>query len=163
MNLLGEEAHPIGLEVQCAFEGRHRHVFEEVRAVGACRAVAVVGAEVVHRLAEPVRIVFRPVEEEVFEQVREAGPAWPLVARAHVVPEVDGDDRRRVILVDDQPKPVVQHVGLVRDLVGLPVEGRAGGRGWGCLLGEEAAARHEHKSGTEHRCQFTHVPWPSLK
>ena len=52
VDLRGEEAHAIGFEVERALERGDRHVLEEVRAVGVGRAVAVVGAEVVHRLAE---------------------------------------------------------------------------------------------------------------
>ena len=52
VDLRGEEAHAVGLEVQRAFERRHRHVLEEIGAVGVGGAVAVVRAEVVHRFAE---------------------------------------------------------------------------------------------------------------
>ena len=81
---------------------RHRHVLEEVGAVRAGGAVAIVGAQVVHRLAEAVRVVLGAVEEEVLEEVREAGLAALLVARADVIPEVHADDRHGVIFVDDE-------------------------------------------------------------
>src|SRR3712207_8965353 len=55
---------------------------------------AVVRAEVVHRLAEPVRIVLRAVEEEVLEEMREACLPASLVARADVIPDVDWKSTR---------------------------------------------------------------------
>ena len=127
----GEEPHPIGLEEERPFERRHRHVLEEVRPVRIGRAVAVVRAEVVHGLAEPARMVLAAVEEEVLEQVREAGLAALLVTRADVVPDVHGDDRRRVIFVDDQAQAVVERELLVRDAVAVARERRPRHRGRG--------------------------------
>jgi hypothetical protein len=48
------------------------------------------------------------LEHQVLEQVRKAGAAGTLVLRAHVVLELDVHDRRRVILVQDEPQPVGQ-------------------------------------------------------
>ena len=141
----GEEPHAIGLEEERPLERRHRHVLEEVRPIVAGGAVAVVGAEVVHGLAEPARMVLAAVEEEVLEQVREAGLAALLVARADVVPEVHRDDRRRVILVDDEPQPVVERELLVGDPVAVARERRAGCRGRGRGLGRRRL-RHRSRS-----------------
>ena len=52
--------------------------------------------------------VARALEHEVLEQVREAGPAGLLVARADDVPEVDRDDRRQVVRRDDHAQAVVR-------------------------------------------------------
>src|SRR6185436_6294847 len=43
------------------------------------------------------------------EEMREAGAAYFLVLAAHVVPDVDGDHRRLVVLVHDEREPVVEH------------------------------------------------------
>jgi hypothetical protein len=45
----------------------------------------------------------------VLEEVREAGFARLFVLGADVIPDVDRDDRRFVILVDEQREPVRQH------------------------------------------------------
>src|SRR5690606_27565856 len=89
-DVTGEKAHAVGLEVQRSLESRHGHCLEEVRAVDTRRAVSVGGAEVVHRLAESVGMVLAAVEEEVLEEVCEAGATRTLVARPHVIPDVDG-------------------------------------------------------------------------
>jgi hypothetical protein len=60
--------------------------------------------------------VFRTLEHHVLEQVRETGAPRPLVLRADVVRQVDVDDRRRVILRQDDPQPVRQGRHLVLQL-----------------------------------------------
>lgn len=124
VDLLGEEAEAIGLEVERALEARHRDVLEEVRAVPGRRAVAVVGAEVVHRLAEAFRVVLGAIEKEVLEEVREASLSALFVARADVIPEVDGDDGDGMVFVDDHAQTVIEDEGAVLDGVGRTVERR---------------------------------------
>ena len=76
------------------------------------------------RAVQPVRAVHRPagrlderdvlglgdmrgaLEHDVLEQVREAGLAGLLVLGSDVVPDVDGDDRREVVLGDDEAQAV---------------------------------------------------------
>jgi hypothetical protein len=99
-------------------------ILEEVGAVRVGGAVAVVGAEVVHRLAETARVVLRAVEEEVLEQVSEAGSAALLVARSDVIPEIHRDHRHGMIRVHDQRQPVLQHERAVRDVERLAREHR---------------------------------------
>ena len=48
----------------------------------------------------------RALKHHVLEQVSEAGLARLFVLRADVVPDVNGDDRRRVILVQDHPQAI---------------------------------------------------------
>jgi len=62
----------------------------------------------------------------VLEEVREAGLPRGFVPRADVVPEVDGDDRRAVILADDDAQPVRKAIGFD----GPRVAGRRDRRGW---------------------------------
>ena len=58
----------------------------------------------------------RALEHDVLEQVGEAGLARHLVLRADVVPEVDRDDRREVVLGHDDPQAVGQSVVAEGDL-----------------------------------------------
>src|SRR5688572_15504560 len=45
-------------------------------------------------------------EEHVLEQMREPRPSGPLVLRADVVPEVDGDERGGMVFVEDDAEAV---------------------------------------------------------
>src|SRR3989449_401037 len=63
------------------------------------------------------------VEHQVLEQMRESRPAGPLVLRAHVIPDVHGDDRRLVILMNEQRQAVFQHKALIRDRDGRRLRG----------------------------------------
>ena len=60
--------------------------------------------------------VARALEHQVLEEVREAGAARFLVLRADVIPELDVDDRRRLVLVQDDDHAVRQHEPLVFEL-----------------------------------------------
>ena len=126
--------HPVRLHPQRHVERRGRHDLEVVRAVLVRRPVHAGGADPVEGLEVVVVEVLAAVEHQVLEQVREAGLADLLVTRADVVPDVDGDDRRLVVLVDDQAQSVVEHVlrvGYVDDVGrrGSGVGGLAAGRG----------------------------------
>ena len=52
----------------------------------------------------------------MLEQVGEPGLAEFLVLRADVVPDVDGDDGRLAVFMNDQGEPVVEHELFVRDV-----------------------------------------------
>ena len=54
--------------------------------------------------------MLRSLEHQVLEQMREAGVARPLVLRADVIPEVHGDDRARVVLVEEDVESVGERV-----------------------------------------------------
>ena len=69
--------------------------------------------------------VARALEHEVLEQVREAGAAGLLVARANDVPDVDGHHGREMVRRDDHAQAVGQ-----RPLAELD-RGQVGGPGWG--------------------------------
>ena len=109
-------AHPVGLHEQDGVERLGRDVLEVVRPVRVGRPVEVGGPDALQHLEVVVVEVLGPVEHEVFEQVGE--PALPvgLVLRPDVVPHVDGDDGRLVVLVDDEREPVVEHERLVGDV-----------------------------------------------
>ena len=73
-------------------------------------------------------MVLAAAEHEVLEEMSEAGLAGPLVLRAHVVPDVDRDDGRFVVLVDDESQAVFEDEFLVGDIDGayLGVHRRTG-------------------------------------
>jgi hypothetical protein len=115
---LGSEAlgieilHPVGLEAD-------RHV--EMVAVDHLKVVGEVGAgeRVIHpavllddvgELLGPV--LFGAAEFQMFDQVRDAGLAEALVARANLGKHVEGRHRRLVILQHEDLEPVGQGFGL---------------------------------------------------
>jgi hypothetical protein len=49
------------------------------------------------------------------KQVREAGAAGDFVLRADVIPDVDGNERRRMVFVEDDVEPVGQLVVVDAD------------------------------------------------
>ena len=116
-------AHPVGFHPQRHVERSRRHDLEVVRPVLVRRPVHAGGADPVEGLEVVVVEVLAAVEHQVLEQVREAGLAGFLVAGADVVPDVDGHDRRLVVLVDDQAQSVVEDVLGVGDV-------DYAGRGW---------------------------------
>ena len=61
-------------------------------------------------------MVLRPFEHQVLEQVREAGVARLLVLRPDVIPEIHGDDRTRVILVQEHVEAVGERLLGERDV-----------------------------------------------
>ena len=108
-----------------------RHGLEIIGAVEPGGAVEIGGAHGAGMLEIFARRVFRAVEHDVLEQVREAGAAGRLVLRTDIVPDADRDDRRLAVLMDDHPKPVRQGEGLMRDVhpgEQLPDRVVAGGR-----------------------------------
>ena len=54
--------------------------------------------------------VLRTGEQHVLEEMCESGPARPLVLRADVIPEVDGHQRRGVVLVENHAEAVGESV-----------------------------------------------------
>ena len=64
----------------------------------------------------PYLRVLRAHEHQVLEEVREPGPPRLLARRSHVIPDVDGDERHRVVLVQDDVQPVRQRELRVRDV-----------------------------------------------
>ena len=89
---------------------------EGVGAVGVGGPVDVGDADLFERLEVVVVEVFRAVEHEVLEQVREAGLAELFVLRADVIPQVDRDDGRFVVFMDDERQAVVEDELFVGDV-----------------------------------------------
>ncbi len=103
-------SHAVGFHPERHVERGLRNILEIVGAIEVCRTVHVRGANAFEGLEVLVVVVLGAVEHQVFKQVREAGFAGLLVLGADVVPDVDGDDRRLVVLVDNQPETVVERV-----------------------------------------------------
>ena len=104
----GERAHAVGFEEHRRLEliGRHRLVVERALLVRGAVHRAAVAEDGVEMLAGAD--VLRALEHHVLEEMREAGAAGALVARADVVDDGDREDRRDVILGDDHAQAVLQ-------------------------------------------------------
>ena len=105
-----QAAHPVGLEPQRGLEVVGRDGLEVVGAVDPRRPVE--GAAGGGDQAEVVVAadVARALEHQVLEEVGEPGLARCLMPRSDVVPEVDGDDRREMVLADHDAQAVVELV-----------------------------------------------------
>ncbi len=118
----GQRAHPVGFEPQGEVEAIRRH---QVPVVGPVFARAAVHgtARALHQL-EVLRLlhVGAALEHHVLEQVGEPGSAGPLHPAAHVVPDIDGHDRGRVIFGHDHAEAVGEGEGVVGDTPGLRLE-----------------------------------------
>ena len=112
---LQEMPHPVRLHPERGVEGRGGDVLEIVGAVLVGGAVEIGGPERLERLEVVGVEVLTAVEHQVLEEVREAGAARALVLGTDVVPDVDGHDRRLVILVHQQRQAVFQNKLLVWD------------------------------------------------
>jgi hypothetical protein len=121
-----QSAHPVGLEPQAQFEVLGRQGLEivgPVRVRGRVqRAAGALDEPHVFGLGD----VQRTLEHQVLEEVCEAGLALGLMSRAHVVPEVDADDRSAVVLAHDDAQPVGEAAGFN----GPRKAGRRNRRGW---------------------------------
>ena len=109
-------AHAIALQEQRTVERAGRHRLEIIGAIEIGRAVEVGRADLLQRREEVARGVFRSVEHQMLEQMREAGRTLRLVLRPDVIPDAHRDDRRLAIGVDDHAQPVLQRELLIRDV-----------------------------------------------
>ncbi len=106
-------AHPVGFNPQRELEPVRRDRLEVVRPVVVGGAVDARRARAFEHLEVRVlRRVFRPLEHQVLEQVREAGPARGLVDRPDVIPEVHRHDRQPTVLAEDDLEAVRKRVLL---------------------------------------------------
>ena len=107
--------------------------------------------------------VLRALEHEVLEQMREAGSSGLLVGGADVVPDVDGHDRHRLVLMQD-------HVEAVGELE-LPERHlkRRGGAGDCPRTGADTAGQGEQarrrlmRTPYEERLQSLHGSYSALR
>ncbi len=113
-----QEAHAIGFEPQRRLEIVRRDGLVVRRPIVRGRAVVGAADALGELVVQAVGHVAGTGEHHVLEQVREAGAAGHLVLRADVIPDVDRDRRRRVILREDDREPVRQRVTLERNVDG---------------------------------------------
>ena len=105
-----EEPHAVGLQPQAEIEFVRGQGLEVVRAVEPRRAVER-AAGILHELEVLLlRHVLGSLEEEMLEEVREAGAAGALVLRSHMVHDVNGDEGSGRIGLQDHSQPVVERV-----------------------------------------------------
>ena len=100
-----QEAHAVRFHPQGQFQVIGGHGLPIVGAVHGGRTVQ----PPAHRLDRPeidLVIVLRTLEHHVFEEVGKAGPARPLVLGTDVIPDVDADDRRGVVFMQDDIQTV---------------------------------------------------------
>ena len=108
-------AHPVAFHEQRPIERAGRHRLEIVGAVERGGAVDLGRADLLQIGEIVARQILGAVEHQMLEQMGEAGLALGLVLGADIVPDADADDRRLVVLVDDDGEAVVEHELLVRD------------------------------------------------
>ena len=108
--------HPVGLEPQRQVDLVCRQGLEVVGAVEPGRAVHRAAGGLDEGDVLGLGDVAGSLEHDVLEEVREPGLALHFVLRPDVVPEVDRDDRREVILGDDDPQAVVETLVAEHDV-----------------------------------------------
>jgi hypothetical protein len=156
VDLVDHPAQHVGLQPQALLQlvGRQREVV--VGAVEVGRAVAVGAAGGVDVLVElAARDVPAAGEDEVLEQVGEAGLPGPLVARAGMQPQVEGHQRQAVVLDEDDLEAIGELELLMPhgELAGLGGDG-TGGRGQRRGAGRQGAGQgqqHGEAAGREKR------------
>ena len=120
-------AHAVRFHPQRDIKRSGGDVLEVIGAIVVRGAVLIRRANALEGLEVVVVEVLAAVEHQVLEEMREPRPARPLVLRAHVVPDVHGNDGCLVILMDQQRQPVFQCEPLIGDRDGR----RLGGSGTG--------------------------------
>ena len=139
-----QEAHAVGFQPQPELELVGRQRFEVVRAVRVSRAVERTSGFADELEVLLVADVLRALEHDVFEQMREARAAGFFTSTAHVVHDENGDDRIRMVFVDDDLQAVVELEALEGDVDCL-------GHGGGCC-------QNGDKKGDHSRCSWSDRP-----
>jgi hypothetical protein len=114
-----EVAHPVRLEPERGLELAARDDVVIVGAVVRGRAVDVAARRFDELQVLAIGDVLRSLEHHVLEEVGEAGAARLLVLRADVIPEIDSDDRGRLVLGEEDGQAVRQRVALDLELRAL--------------------------------------------
>ena len=103
-----QEAHAIRLEEQRELQRVRRQVLVIVGAIVAGRAVVVAARGFEPVVERALGHVHRSFEHHVLEEMREAGAARPLVARADVIPDVHRHHRHAGVAMQDHVQAVGQ-------------------------------------------------------
>ncbi|OPZ80333.1 MAG: hypothetical protein BWY77_01125 [bacterium ADurb.Bin431] len=141
-----EMAHAVGLHPQGDIEGRDRHVLKVIGAVLVGGAIQIGGADLLHGLEIIVIVVFAAVEHQVLEEMGETGLAGLFILGADMIPDIKGDDRGFMVLVDDDGEAVIEDEFLIGDfdLLGLEQGDHAGGEEQdGQQQGQNSRGRNE--------------------
>ena len=149
----GEVRHAVALEVEDQREGLTREVVE---VGGEITAGVPVGRATVplDQVVEDAGTELLPaVEHHVLEEMRDAGPPLPLVPGAAVVEDVRGNDRRRVVLLDEHEKPVLERAVRDRQVNRCSVRG---------CVARARRAGHNREHGEEKHDRRTQHGAPSL-
>src|SRR5262249_22227782 len=101
VEVIKQMAHALALQHENHIEGAGRYGLEEIRAVIVRGAVEIGRADRLHLLEPALLVAVLAPKHQVLEEVREPSAAGRLVLRADVVPDVDGNDWRFVVLVND--------------------------------------------------------------
>ena len=100
--------HAVRFHEQSPLERAARDGFEIIGAVE-CGGAVVIGRADLLQISEIIAgQIFRAVEHQMFEQMRETGLAPGLVLRPDIIPGADRDHRRLAILVDDDGEAIVE-------------------------------------------------------
>ena len=117
IEIVGQIAHAVGFQPEGEFQLIGRKCFVVVGAVEIGCAVDVRGSggfKVVEVRA--ARDMLGTFEHHMFEEMRKAGAARGFVHRADVIPEIDGNERKAMVLGKDDFKPIRELVALKFDL-----------------------------------------------
>ncbi len=99
-------AHAIGFGEQRVIDSGGRDVLEVVGPVLIGGAVEIGSADLLHRFDVAAFHVLTAAEHEVLKKMGKAGFPGLLILRADVIPDIDGDDGRLVILVNQNSQAV---------------------------------------------------------
>src|SRR5580700_2606050 len=122
-----EESHAVRFHPQGVVESGGGNIFKKVGAVEGSRTVQIGRAHGLESLDVHAFGVFAAAKHQVLEKMREARLSGLLVLGADVVPEVDRNDGRLVILMHDDGESVIESELLVRDIDVLGLRRSAGG------------------------------------
>src|SRR5678816_1258049 len=111
-----QETHSVGIEPQCKRKSVRREILVVVRSVFSRRAVVICSRCFELLVEHSRRDMLGPHEHDVLEEVCKSGSACLLVTGTDLVPRVDRDDWRGVVLVKNYLEAVRKRVFLELDL-----------------------------------------------
>ena len=164
---IDEEAHLVGLSPENLLEGIPGNRLEVIRAVSRCgsvqRAADLVDKDVETTLSD----ILGFEKEQVLEQMCEAGSAFDLPGRTHVIGHGDRHNRIRAVDMENNVKAVVQSILLeVDSQFGAGLVRTTGG--CGCQKDESHAETSVEDHGAIHyevpkNIQWKTVSWVGLR
>ena len=109
-------AHTVGLQEECVIERRHRDSFEVIRPV-VIRCPVEIGSSDFFESVDVERLnILAAPEHQVFEKMGESRLPGFLILRANVIPDVYGNDRRLVVLMNQDREAVLKDELLIRNV-----------------------------------------------